>query len=73
MKADRDPKRCPASRKTRHHGQLRDDVCGWYWPVALPVPEPSDLVFHYCALPLDHVGDHTCQDGATRPKASFYA
>jgi hypothetical protein len=71
MKADRDPKRCPASRKVRSAAK-RGEVCGWYWPVALPVPKPSDLVFHYCALPFDHVGDHACQDGATRPKPSFY-
>jgi hypothetical protein len=72
MTADRDPRRCPASRKMRRAAGGAGGLCGWYWPVALPVPKPSDLVFHYCALPIDHHGDHTCQDGATRPKVSFY-
>ena len=71
MTEDRDPKRCPASRKARRK-QKSDEVCGWYWPVKVPVPTPSDLIFHYCSLPIDHTGDHACQDGATRPNVSHY-
>jgi hypothetical protein len=72
MSADRDPKRCPASRKGRRRLEKGIEVCGWYWPVVLPVINPSDLIFHYCALPIDHSGDHACQDGATRPKPNLY-
>ena len=40
MTEDRDPKRCPASRKARRK-QKGDEVCGWYWPVKVPVPTPK--------------------------------